>query len=221
MPQSRKVKAVAGVKAATAAMCNTRKKKIAEQDIQDQDNEIITMSRRELNDLATTIADKILEKKQNECRQQQQQTNKQQTTSNQSEDSDDDQDSVDETSNMLNLIGEESASLPVSMHENLSPDSELDLPYNPTLPIDFAVSQKLKTKVISDQYVSFTQLLSPDNTEKFTLQFNRSQQGPSLSFAPTKTKDYITYQQWTKAFEIFVSIYLSAHPQAGPGPVWG
>ena len=68
--------------------------------------------------------------------------------------------------------------------------------------------------MISHQYVSFNQLLSPDNTEKFTLQFSKTQQGPSLSVAPTKTKEFISYQQWTKALEIFVSIYLMAHPKS-------
>ena len=125
--------------------------------------------------------------------------------------------SLNQKTKLLNLLGEEPASLPITINDSITSESELDIPYNPTLPIDFAVSQKLKTKIISHQYVSFNQLLSPDNTEKFTLQFTKTQQGPSLSFAPTKTKEFITYQQWTKAFEIFVSIYLMAHPKSGPG----
>ena len=215
MPRSRRSKAVAGVKATTTAVRSTSRRKVAEPSMQNQDNDLITLSRKDLAELATSIADKILENKQNECRQQHQ--DKKQTTSNQVNDFDDDEDPEDETTNMINLLVEESASLPVTMHENPITENELDIPYNPTLPIDFAVSDKLKSKIISDQYVSFSQLLSPDSTEKFTLQFNKTQQGPSLSFAPTKTKEFITYHEWTKAFEIYASIYLTAHPKSGPG----
>ena len=167
MPRSRRSKAVAGVKAATTAVRSTRRRKVAEPSMQKQDDDLITLSRKDLTDLATTTADKILESRQNECRQQHQ--DKKQTTPNQVNDFENDEDSEDETTNMINLLGEESASLPVTMHENPIAENELDIPYNPTLPIDFAVSDKLKSKIISDQYVSFSQLLSTDSTEKFTL----------------------------------------------------
>ena len=99
MPPTRRAKAVAGVKAATAAVRSTRKKKEAERKSQEQD-EMITLSRKELADLATSIADKITEKRQNT--QTQPKDDSQPSSSIQSRDSDEDQlESEDETSNML------------------------------------------------------------------------------------------------------------------------
>ena len=102
MPRSRRSKAVAGVKATTTAVRSTSRRKGAEPSMQNQDNDLITLSRKELAELATSIADKILENKQNECRQQHQ--DKKQTTSNQVNDFDNDEDPEDETTNMHRKI---------------------------------------------------------------------------------------------------------------------
>ena len=94
MPRTRRAKALAGVKAATAAVGNTRKKAVEQKSL-DQD-EMITLSRRELADLATSIADKIIGKRQNA--QMQPKDDSQPSSSIQSRDSDEDQlESEDET----------------------------------------------------------------------------------------------------------------------------
>ena len=202
MPRPKRTRAVASVRAATAAAKNSRKKKAEEpeQDVQassvsnNKDNEIISLTRKELNDLAANIAEQILAKRQINA----QEVNQQMPdiTMDQSEDSDAEEDGDGADVNLLNILGEDSASNSMSLSFNeSSQDTKLDIPYNPTLPIDFAIPQKIKNKIILDQYVSFAQLLKPNDSEKFTLQLSKPQsgQGPSLSFAPVKNKEFITY----------------------------
>ena len=226
MPRPKRTRAVASVRAATAAAKNSRKKKAEEpeQDAQassvsnNKDNEIISLTRKELNDLAANIAEQILAKRQINAQEVNQQMPD--NTMDQSEDSDAEEDGDGADVNLLNILGEDSASNSMSLSFNeSSQDTKLDIPYNPTLPIDFAIPQKIKNKIVLDQYVSFAQLLKPNDSEKFTLQLSKPQsgQGPSLSFAPVKNKEFITYNQWTKAFEIFVAIYVKVHPKSAPG----
>ena len=158
MSRPKRTRAVASIRAATAAAKNSRKKKAEEpeQDVQassvsnNKDNEIISLTRKELNDLAANIAKQILAKRQINAQEVNQQMPD--NTMDQSEDSDAEEDGDGADVNLLNILGEDSASNSISLSFNeSSQDTKLDIPYNPTLPIDFAIPQKIKNKIVLDQ----------------------------------------------------------------------
>ena len=95
-----------------------------------------------------------------------------------------------------------------------------DLFQSGTLSIDAKVTNKLKEKIWSNEYIDFGSLLvNPVLANKFHLTFNNSQDGqiPALSLEPNvKPKKVKSIEMWGNAFRIFVGVYTQKFPNEAP-----
>ena len=75
--------------------------------------------------------------------------------------------------------------------------------------VDINVSQELKTKIVNGQYVDLAKLLN--NTIEPQKQMIVMVNG-ELETVEKSTKKITNIEQWTDAFIIYASVYLSSHP---------
>ena len=75
--------------------------------------------------------------------------------------------------------------------------------------VDINVSQELKTKIVNGQYVDLAKLLN--NTIEPQKQMIVMVNG-ELETVEKRTKKITNIEQWTDAFIIYASVYLSSHP---------
>ena len=85
------------------------------------------------------------------------------------------------------------------------------------LPLDYHVPLKLKTKIWSNEYVDFSELLHSKDDDDYVMSVKNINSVPSLSVSKTERKSYLTYQQWGVTFEVFVAIHSVKFPQDTPG----
>lgn len=81
------------------------------------------------------------------------------------------------------------------------------------VPLDAGVDMKLKIKIWSDEYIDFTQLLRPHANSHMLQVSQFGTEGQQIILPPNNKKPYLKdFNEWIKAFFIFVSIYSKKHP---------
>ena len=86
----------------------------------------------------------------------------------------------------------------------------------PGRPIDMKISDKVKQKIWSHEYIDLYSLLDPDNLDKqsFTIVSN---EGEPLRLSNTKAnKTFQNLGQWCSAFEIYITVYCGKFPAELP-----
>ena len=81
-----------------------------------------------------------------------------------------------------------------------------------SLPIHIHVPEKIRAKIWADEYVPFSALLK--SNQSFRQEYSLAIQStadtePVLRVLPAAQAEIRTFYQWTRAFEIFMSIYLT------------
>ena len=120
-------------------------------------------------------------------------------------------------SNIQSLLGK----APDSLNNNLSPMGGVsyDQGFIPVhVPLGQHLSDKIKNRITSDQFVPLSQLLPNNNEETITLNLNQSQDGPLFQIASkqAESKKITNIHTWSRAFETFVAVYSEAHPTSTP-----
>ncbi|XP_048580122.1 uncharacterized protein LOC125561066 [Nematostella vectensis] len=91
---------------------------------------------------------------------------------------------------------------------------------SPSLPVDARVSDKLKAKIWQNEFVEFGLLLANPILEgKYQLTLSASQNGamPALNVEPvSKTKKYLSIENWISCFHIFVGVYTQKYCHEAP-----
>lgn len=82
-------------------------------------------------------------------------------------------------------------------------------------PLGFHVSDKIKAKIIENQYVDFKYLLPGQRDEALSLKLNNPNGGASLQLASNSpAKPIQNIDSWNTAFANFCFIYQQAHPDS-------
>ena len=89
-----------------------------------------------------------------------------------------------------------------------------------SVPLDARLDAKIKTKIWSNEYFDFGQLLHSiptDNKYRISISDTQGNATPSLCLEPTrKAKVITTIEEWTGAFQVFVGVYTSKFPHEAP-----
>ena len=81
------------------------------------------------------------------------------------------------------------------------------------LPIDTAISDKLKKQIISREYIELGCLLSPDIDNDMKLNVSVGSNGPAIVLnSVRKAKPILNINGWISAMHIYGSVYLKAYP---------
>ena len=93
--------------------------------------------------------------------------------------------------------------------ESVVPQPLPDLPHSP---LGLTIPDKIKSRIIADQYVEFFELL-PSTTSVQTPEVSIAFTGSTASVTSNKaSKKVYSIEQWTDAWLVFASIYLERHP---------
>ena len=88
------------------------------------------------------------------------------------------------------------------------------------LPVDARVSEKLRAKIWSNEYIDFGSLLTnPAFENQYRLTFQGADSGPvpSLCLEPvSKPKKLQSVESWLSSFHVFVAIYTKKFPHEAP-----
>ena len=90
-----------------------------------------------------------------------------------------------------------------------------------SLPIHSHVSEKIKNKIWAEEFVDFSTLLKTYNHRpdySLTIQPGKGEGEPMVSVAPKAHTELKSFQQWNRAFEIFMSIYISKPSKVDQAP---
>ena len=91
------------------------------------------------------------------------------------------------------------------------------LPLAAPFPLDARVPKGIKQQIWADEYVDMALLLKPNEADQFDLSLSNPTSGPALCLVPKKKAKIDTIDTWSKAFNIYMSIYLEKHhDQAKP-----
>lgn len=83
------------------------------------------------------------------------------------------------------------------------------------IPLGFHVTEKVRAKIIENQFVDFKYLLPGQRDEPLSLKLNHPNGDASLQLASNSTvKPITTIDKWNTAFANFCFIYQQAHPEA-------
>jgi hypothetical protein len=83
-----------------------------------------------------------------------------------------------------------------------------------SLPVDLNVSDKLKQKIWSGDYVDFNLLINTDDTTEYSLKIVSGNGGNQFNLAPVKqNKTIATIGQWYNAYNVFMVVYCKKNPQ--------
>ena len=86
--------------------------------------------------------------------------------------------------------------------------------------LDARLSVKLKTKIVSGEYVNFGDLLDPSKADQCKLAVKTDEDGATLVVKDPGTAHYKqsvkSIQDWDSAFAIYSTVYCSAHPDQFP-----
>ncbi|KAK3088512.1 hypothetical protein FSP39_020020 [Pinctada imbricata] len=102
-----------------------------------------------------------------------------------------------------NITGTSVGSFSLQSQPLPAPTTQFLLGYN--------VDASLRQKIISGNYINLGLLLKSDADDQQTVTLSISQNGELIS-KPPRAKKVESIDQWTQAFLIYMSIYLSAHP---------
>ena len=88
------------------------------------------------------------------------------------------------------------------------------------LPVDARVSEKLREKIWTDEFIDFGSLLAnPVLANRFQLTVHNAENGPlpSLCIEPiSKSKKITSIESWLSSFHIFVGVYTKQFPHEAP-----
>ena len=88
------------------------------------------------------------------------------------------------------------------------------------LPVGVRVTDKLREKILKDEFIDFGSLLvNPVLANQYHLTVQNAESGPlpSLCIAPiAKTKKVTSIETWLSSFHIFVGIYTKQFPHEAP-----
>ena len=91
------------------------------------------------------------------------------------------------------------------------------LPDLPHSPLGLNVSAKLKSRIVTDQYVELSELL-PSGSDHPQPEVSISLSGSTASVSSTRVaKAIVSVEQWTDAWLVFASVYLERHPAEAVG----
>ena len=82
--------------------------------------------------------------------------------------------------------------------------------YSGGAPIGHAVKQSLKTKIWEHKYIDLADLLYPNTSRGYDLAV-QDEEKPALCYEPKKRK-FLSEQDWSAAFDVFIAIYLEKYP---------
>ena len=82
--------------------------------------------------------------------------------------------------------------------------------YSGGAPIGHAVKQSLKTKIWEHKYIDLADLLYPNTSRGYDLAV-QDEEKPALCLEPKKRK-FLSEQDWSAAFDVFIAIYLEKYP---------
>ncbi len=84
-----------------------------------------------------------------------------------------------------------------------------------SLPLDYAVPEKVKTRVSRREPIDFRDLLNVDQDESYTITVNNSADSKVVNLSRKQTHKYpLTIFQWCEAFTIFSYVYLQKFPES-------
>lgn len=108
-----------------------------------------------------------------------------------------------------NLDGLGNISLPDFVDQQLVPSVSADL--------GIGVAQNIRDKIVQGQFVELSSLLPNTNPQSVNGAKLIVNPDGHLSMAPPNNKKITTIEEWSDAFLIFLSVYLSGHPQETQG----
>lgn len=112
------------------------------------------------------------------------------------------------------IIVDNNASLPTNTFisgESNTPSLPGTIFTSPSLPINARVCDKIKSKILGDEFIDFGVLLSNPITEgKFQITYSSNKQAEhAMSLEPlTKTKKISMLKNWLSAFHVFGGVYI-------------
>lgn len=75
-----------------------------------------------------------------------------------------------------------------------------------------AITTEIKTKIITDKFVNFHQLITPAaDDDAYRLGIDNTSGSPAVKFIPNKPK-ILNEANWLRAFDEFMAVYLTGHP---------
>lgn len=80
------------------------------------------------------------------------------------------------------------------------------------LKIGDQLPQCIKQKIQDNKFVEFASILNPDYDHQYNVTFSKIESRPHLQLTPNSTK-YITAENWTRAFDIFMAVYVQKYPE--------
>jgi hypothetical protein len=83
-----------------------------------------------------------------------------------------------------------------------------------SVPVASFVTDKIKSRIWSNEFISFSQLVqeSDERDDTYSLQLSQSDGTPTLQRRPTARKSKLHMTQWLSAWNRFSAIYLLQHP---------
>ena len=107
---------------------------------------------------------------------------------------------------------------------NLPGESQVQqpLPDLPHSPLGLNVSAKLKSRIVTDQYVELSELLPLSRPNHAQPEVSISLSGSTASVSSTRVAKALVLvdilnEQWTDAWLVFASVYLERHPAEAVG----
>ena len=88
--------------------------------------------------------------------------------------------------------------------------------YSFDIPLYAHVDEKIRAKIWADEFVDLARLLHPSREDNYVLAITASGENPTLTFKPQKEEKIHTIERWTRAFQVFMSVYTLKHPQEAP-----
>ena len=85
---------------------------------------------------------------------------------------------------------------------------------NPTVPVDIHVPDKIRQKTLQDEFVDFAILLQRQKGDMvYTLAVDSQSGQPNMVLAPQSKKTKLLFTRWVEAWNIFVCMYVTGHPE--------
>ena len=83
-------------------------------------------------------------------------------------------------------------------------------------PLDATVEDRLRDKIIRNNYIEFADLIRNRSTDAVVVTQvgdNGDNESQPFLLPNTRAKEKLSYIQWQKAFYIYTTVWVKAHPQ--------
>ena len=82
------------------------------------------------------------------------------------------------------------------------------------IPVDIHVPDKIRQKILQDEFVDFAILLQRQKGDMvYNLAVDSQSGQPNLVLAPQSKKTKLPFTRWVEAWNIFVCMYVTGHPE--------